>query len=293
MMKLSSMHPITSTVYFASVLLISMFVMHPLYQVMAFAGGFCYYAMLKYKRITCKEITLYVVLFLLISATNPLFSHNGITVLFYMNNNPVTLESLLYGTNLAIMLLGILIWFKCLSIVLTEDKMLCVFGRISPKIALLISITLRFIPLLSEQSKKVRNAQKAMGMYSSEAWIDKIRSTMRVYSSVIGWAIENAVYTGNSMKARGYGIGKRTSYNDFKFSARDCIFISVLVILNVAVYIGITIGKTEFSFYPEITVADFNMSFAVSVGAFCALSFLPFILELKEDIQWKFYRSRI
>ena len=43
------------------------------------------------------RIGFYVPLFLLVAVTNPLFSHNGVTPLFFLNGNPVTLEALLYG----------------------------------------------------------------------------------------------------------------------------------------------------------------------------------------------------
>lgn len=45
----------------------------------------------------CGGIAFYVSMFLLVAVTNPLFSHNGVTPLFYLNGNPVTLEAFVYG----------------------------------------------------------------------------------------------------------------------------------------------------------------------------------------------------
>ena len=94
------------------------------------------------------------------------------------------------------MLVAVLIWFRCFNLVITDDKWLYLTAKISPKISLLLSSALRFVPLLKEQSKKIKNAQKAMGLYSSESWFDKLKSVLRVYSALIGWSLEKAVDTG-------------------------------------------------------------------------------------------------
>ena len=53
--------------------------------------------MLVRKKAILSDMGFYLPLFLLVAVTNPLFSHNGVTPLFFMNGNPVTLEAVVYG----------------------------------------------------------------------------------------------------------------------------------------------------------------------------------------------------
>lgn len=79
------------------------------------------------------DMGFYLPLFLLVAVTNPLFSHNGVTPLFFMNGNPVTLEAVVYGVFISVMVVGVLFWCKCYNEIMTEDKFLYLFGRIIPK----------------------------------------------------------------------------------------------------------------------------------------------------------------
>lgn len=91
-------------------------------------------------------------MFLLVAVTNPLFSHNGVTPLFYLNGNPVTLEAFVYGAAIAVMVVGVMLWCRCYSAVMTSDKFLYLFGRAIPKLALVLSMALRFIPMFKRGS---------------------------------------------------------------------------------------------------------------------------------------------
>ena len=61
--------------------------------------------------------------FLISAAVNPLFNHQGITLILYLKNgNPLTLESILYGLAAGVMLVSVLNWFSCYQVVMTSDK---------------------------------------------------------------------------------------------------------------------------------------------------------------------------
>lgn len=117
------------------------------------------------------DMGFYLPLFLLVAVTNPLFSHNGVTPLFFMNGNPVTLEAVVYGVFISVMVVGVLFWCKCYNEIMTEDKFLYLFGRIIPKMSLVLSMALRFVPMFKRQMKNVSRAQKAMGLYSQKAML--------------------------------------------------------------------------------------------------------------------------
>lgn len=286
-------HPAVSALYFLSVLLVTMFTANPILLALTLLGGVAFCATMESKKTSFKNLAFYVPLFIMIALTNPLFSHNGVTPLFFMNGNPITLEAILYGIDIATMLIAVMYWFKCFNYIMTSDKLLYLLGKVSPKISLVVSSALRFIPLLKEQAKKIRQTQKAMGLYTSDSWLDKLRGTLRVYSSLITWSLENAVDTGSSMKGRGYGLKGRSHFALFHFTCADRILLAIIACLDGIVFYSLFVGKLNFAFYPRISILEFGIYTLPAMIAFGLLSFLPFILEVKENMQWTYYRSKI
>ncbi len=286
-------HPATLMIYFLSVLLVTMFVSNPILQTLAMLGGILFCLMLQRRSEIGGNIGFYVPMFLLIAVTNPLFSHNGVTPLFFLNGNPVTLEAFIYGIFIAVMVIGVMMWCKCYSEIMTSDKFLYLFGKVVPKLSLILSMALRFIPMFKRQMHKVNRAQKAMGLYSSKSFTDKVRSAARVFMAMISWALENSMETSASMKARGYGIKGRTSFSLFRFHIDDSVLLTVCIMLLGITVSGAAAGETVFYYYPRISEPNLTPYAAAVYISFGLLSFLPFIIEVKEAIVWKYYISKI
>ena len=189
--------------------------MHPVIIFASLAGGFLLYGAQKGWRKLISEMGFFLVLFVLMSLANPLFIHNGETVLFFMNDNPITLEAIIYGGVSSLMIVGVLLWCRCYGAILTTDKFLYLFGRLIPKLGLILSMAFRFIPLFRTQIRKINQAQKTMGMYASDSVTDKIGSGIRVFDSLVSWSMENSIDTADAMKARGYGLKGRTNLHSF------------------------------------------------------------------------------
>ena len=146
-------------------------------------------------RVLARNLLYYFFFFLLLAVTNPLFAHNGETILFFMNDNPITLEAFVYGAALAIMIVGVMFWCKNYNLIMTSDKFIYLFGKAIPRLSLVLSLALRFIPLFKEQIHKINQTQKVMGLYSTDSRMDRLMSGMRVFNSILSWAIENSLET--------------------------------------------------------------------------------------------------
>lgn len=286
-------HPLVIFVYLLSVIVISMFTVNPVILALSLLGGICFCTILQSRKSFFSNLAFYIPIFILIAVTNPLFSHNGVTPLFYLNGNPVTLEAVFYGIDIALMLTAVIYWCKCYSEIMTEDKFLYLFSRAIPKLSLVLSMSIRFIPLFKTQIKSISQSQKAMGLYTSKSLVDKLKSGIRVFSSLVTWSLENAVDTSHSMKARGYGLKGRTSFSLFRFRARDGILLAVSILLLAATVTGKLRGTLDFAFYPITTDISADISSVITYIAFGILSFLPFIIEVKENLKWKYYISKI
>lgn len=286
-------HPFVLLIYFLSVLLVAMFISNPVLQTEALAGGILFCTVIHRKRENIGNLGFYIPLFLMIAITNPLFSHNGVTPLFFINGNPVTLEAFVYGISIAVMLIGVILWCKCYSEIMTSDKFLYLFGKAIPKLSLVLSMALRFIPMFKRQMHRVNRAQKAMGLYSSKSFTDKIRSHMRVFMAMISWSLENSIETSASMKARGYGLKGRTNFSLFHFYSGDAILLATCVLMLGITVSGVAMNETVFYYYPRISGLDLSAYAIVVYTAFGILSFIPFITEVKEALVWKYYISKI
>lgn len=289
----SCLNPRVLTAYFLSVLLISMFIWNPVIQIISLLGGLLFLSTLTNVKEFISDIGFYIILFMLITVTNPLFSHNGETPLFFLNGKPITLESIVYGGEMAVMIISVIIWCKCLNRIMTTDKILYILGGAVPKLSLLLSMSLRFIPLFKKQTKKVSNAQKTMGLFSNISISDKAINASAVLSSMTDWSLENALETSNSMKSRGYGLKARTNYFLFKFTMKDMAVVSLTTILMITTLVFTGMGTLDFNFYPTISKINLTYKALTAYIAYGILAFFPFLFETEENIKWKYYISKI
>ena len=278
MQTIEELHPLAMTIYFLAVMGIVMFCTNPIMIVISLIGAVLYFLVRNGKGNANLHIS-FGILFVVLTLVNPLVSHNGVTVLFVMNDNPITLEALLYGLNSAVMITAILYWLRLFSMMMTSEKILCVFGAISPKIALILSMSLRFVPLFQKQAKKVSDAQKAIGYFQSDNIIDSIHQKIRVLDIVLTWALENGIITANSMEARGYSVAKRSHFSIHPIRKNDVLLMFVTVILS-----GVCIGamvckKMTFVFYPEIQATEPNLLATLAMIGYGILVLLPSIIQ--------------
>ena len=82
-------HPLVLLIYFLSVLIVAMFVSNPVLQTLALLGGVLFCFMLQSREEIIGNMGFYIPMFVIVAVTNPLFSHNGVTPLFFLNGNPV------------------------------------------------------------------------------------------------------------------------------------------------------------------------------------------------------------
>ena len=293
MPRLSDCHPLVSAFFFFSVLFFAMFSGNPVLTGISLIGGvlFCFRICPEVR--SFRAVAPYCCFVLLVTLVNPLVSHNGATPLLFLNGDPVTLESLLYGINLGVMLVSVFFWFRCLREIMTEDKLLDLFGRLSPKLALVLSTALRFLPRIRQKAQSIREAQKSLGLYAEDVWISRWRGTVRVFSATVTWILENAVETGTFMRARGYGLPGRTRFSLFQFRRRDAVLLAFLLLLDSGVLCAMIAGRLSYQFFPRIVLSKPDLLASAAILLFSVLCLLPVLLEGKEDLRWRFYRSRI
>lgn len=282
-----SYHPIIIFGYFSTVILLSVMLMHPLFLGISLMAAFCY-AVFQTKYKTFQYFGYSLPIIMLITLINPLFNHRGATILFYFLDNPITLESTIYGICTALMLVSVLLWFISYNVVMSSDKFLYLFGKLSPAMALILSMTLSLVPKLKHQIKVISNAQKTMGQDNSSGAVTvRAKHGLKIVSVLTSWALENSIETSDSMKARGYGLPNRTAFSIFRFHKRDavvgCFMLGCLTFLGWVSFEGFT----YFEFYPTFGWTALSPQFCAALICYGILCFLPIILELMELLRWK------
>ena len=292
MRSFSEYNPIAVAVYFLMTAGIVMFCMNPILLSLSLFGAVLFF-LVKNGTKYGKTHFAYACLFLAAALINPLVSHNGVTVLFVLNDLPITAEAVCYGFASAGMILAVLYWFRSFTQIMTSDKLLYLFGKLSPKLALVLSMVLRYAPLFGEQTKKINRTQTALGLYKEDNIIDRIKGGLRVFSVMVTWALENGIVTADSMTARGYGVGKRSHFSVFRFRKEDIFLLFTIFLAGGATFCAAGVGALDFTFYPSFNMAAVTPTAVMGYIGYGVLILIPTIMEAGEKLKWKYLESRI
>lgn len=161
------------------------------------------------------------------------------TVLFWI----ITKEALIFSAFMAIRLItlvmaSVLLTYTTTPVALTDG----IESLLSPlkfikfpvhEIALVMSIALRFIPILMDEADRIIMAQKARGAdFDSGNIFKKAKAMIPVLIPLLISAFRRAEELGDAMDSRCYSsASKRTKFKKLKFSYRDIVatIFSVLV----------------------------------------------------------------
>lgn len=107
------------------------------------------------------------------------------------------------------------------------------------EIALVMSIALRFIPILMNETDRIIMAQKARGaQFESGNLFKKLKAFMPVLIPLLTSSIRKAEELGDAMEARCYtGSKNRTKYKKLKLGYRDLIYTIITATMGACVII--------------------------------------------------------
>ena len=221
-------------------------------------------------------------LVLFVAAINPLFNTEGSHVLLRLFGRPYTLEALLYGAATGGILAIMFLWFGCYNLVLTSDKFISLFGSRIPALSLLLVMVLRMIPNLQRKAMQLLGARNSIGKGISpeDKLSEKLRGGMTAVSALTDWALEGGIVTADSMRASGYGSGKRSNFRLYRFTARDLLLLILCAALCAAVLL---LGNTSAVFVPELSVPAPGWGLL----AYAAFLLIPPALWLWEDLRFR------
>lgn len=283
-----TLHPAVSMCYFVCVIGLTLACPHMVTVLLSLVGGAMFNLALRGGKAFGRTMRFVLPMFLIVCIGNPLVNHRGVTMLFLLFNQWITLEAIVYGVVTACSLAAIILWFGCYQEVMTSDKFLYLFGKVAPATALLITSALRFIPQMQQNAAQIKES-RAMLQDNSPRLFQKLAHAIQNLSALLGISMENAVQTADSMKARGFGARRRTTFHLFRFDARDARTLALILTLCGICVVARCYGHGYMEYYPRITALTMGASSMTMFILFAALMLLPSILEAKEAAVWRSY----
>ena len=273
-----STHPVSALLFFITAVTVSTASTHPMVLAACFCCAISCDAALQGKKAR-RLLRVLAPLTVMIACFNGLYNHYGVTVLFRMRSgNNFTLEALLYGLVFAVKLSSAILWFDLMAEILPSEKIIFLFSRLSPRLALVISMTLRFLPLIRRQSAQINAAQQGLGAGAAGSILYRMKTAAHRLSILVSWTLERGIDTADSMRARGYGLRRRSFYNRFVFSPADAV-VAVLSLLSPIFYL--LCAKDFSSVYNPVVSVPFPTAFGwASFIIMLATLLLPVAAEL-------------
>ena len=226
------------------------------------------------------------------AAVNTAFNHEGATVLLYINGNPITLESVIYGAVSGTVLMTVIIWFACFSRIMTSEKIMFLFAKVSPSLSLLFSMILRFVPQVAAKARQINEAQRLS--YGTPAGLyGRIKRGLTVIYALLLRSFEDAADTADSMKCRGYGLPGRTAFSRFRFTLLDGAVLAVMLVLTAAAAAAAGTGAVRSAYFPLFSGIKTGPYAVITYTLYAALLNIPAALCVTEEIKWSYLKSRI
>ncbi len=184
---------------------------------------------------------------ILFTALINIFFTSGTDVIWKYKFITVTYTGLINSVNMALRLVFLVIGSSLLTyttspIMLTDgiEKLLKPFSKIglpSHEIAMMMTIALRFIPTLLEETQKIMTAQKSRGAdFESGNIIKRAKALVPVLIPLFINAFKRADELATAMECRCYRGGEgRTRLRVLKFSRLDFVSLSVMIVFTASV----------------------------------------------------------
>ena len=284
-------HPAVNLIYFAAVLAGTAAFQHPAFLTVSFLCAFAYSIKRNGRRALVFDLCLLPLIgvFALYYSS---YTHFGMTVLRQnMVGNNMTLESLVYGIVLGVAGAGACIWFSCVFSVFTTDKVVYLFGKVSPGLSLFLAILLRMIPRIKKEAERINMAQQGIGRGANQGNLrQRVRNSLRIFSILITWTADSLTAVSESMGSRGSSLRGRRAYSVYRFDNQDRMYVIGMFLCLTLTAMAVLLGQTDMAYDPRIRWTKANPLFCIGYAVLCLM---PLALELWTEYRFRKAREQI
>jgi energy-coupling factor transport system permease protein len=288
MKNFKRMHPLVSFTYYVGALSLMIILQQPIYLVAALLMIITINFVEDRLKGLSRWLLFMIITGILIVVLNPIFNERGRHTLFEIFQHRITLEATVYGIMNALVIIGVMALFVSYNEVMSPNKLLFLFSKLLPQFAVLLMLTLRFIPLMKRRLAEISAIQTSKGLSMVHGrWMDKAKTGILYVQVLLVYSLEEAIQTADSMKARGYGHGKRTSYEYFIFKKRDLFALLYLLVVFLLVLIGRLKGYGYLTIYPVMESALISPSEFFFLFLYLLFLSFPLVAGVGGYVRWR------
>lgn len=287
-MGFSACHPAINLIYFVCVLAATLYVPHPIYLSVGAlcAAIYC----IKLNRLRGAVFSLILIpAVALFAAWYSGYTHFGVTALGYnFIGNPMTLESMVYGLILGGSVAVTCIWLACVHAIFTADKVVYLFGRVSPRLSLFLAIMLRMVPRTKAQAKKLNLARQGIGRGVNQGNLfRRFINAICIFSMLVTWFIEAMTTLSESMQNRGSTLRGRTAFSIYRFDNRDRAFVIWIFAAMTLLLMGLLLQQGYAVYDPILRLNPITPMSWVFYGEYAVLCLTPFGLDVFTEFHFR------
>lgn len=287
-MRFDSYHPVINLIYFVIAIVCAVSFQHPVYLGISYLAAFVYSIKLNGVRSAVFNVCL-IPLIAVYAGYYSYYNHFGITNLkVNFIGNQITLEAIVTGVVRGVTIATVIMIFSCIFAVVSSDKIIYLFGRISPKLSLFLSILLRFIPRVKQRAIRIETSRKGIGKGCMQGNpLQRMFHMFGFISILITWTLEDFVESASSMKCRGYSLKGRTAFSIYRFDNRDRGFVIAIFWCMTFVVIAAVFNQTTIIYSPEIIWNRVTPVSFLFYAAYAAVLLLPLILQIAGERKFR------
>lgn len=287
-------HPAVNFIYFVAVIFGTVTFQHPIVLAISCfcAAAYCT------KRNGWKGLAFSISLLIFVAAYAlyyAAFHHFGVTNLgTIFTGNRITLESLVYGLVIGICVAGVMIWFSCVYSVFSSDKVVYLFGRVSPRLSLFLAITLRMVPRVKGEARKINRAQQGIGRGVTQGNVfRRMKNAIRIFSMLISWLIEALGTASDSMRSRGSLLRGRRAFSIYRFDNRDRAYVIGVFFCLTVTLMSLLLDQVYMQYDPRLVFPKITGMSYVFYAGYAALCLMPLGLEVWTEYRFKKARKKL
>lgn len=283
-MRFEQYHPLINLLYFSGIFYFAIAFSNPLYIAVTVTLSFIYSIQLIGKKAAAFNL-LCIGVPLIFSLFYASFNHFGITNLFInFAGNQITLESLLYGLSLGFRAYAVIIWATVINKIFTTDKVGYLFGRISPRLSLYFSISIRMASQIKKRFSVVITARSAVGKGNRQGLpFRRMANGISIISIVITATLDELMVKGKSMNNRGYCLKHKTVFSSYRFDNRDRSLVVIIFLLLTIIFMATAFEQTMMLFNPQIIFSSPTVSAFFFLSCYFCYAALPLVFHLKSE----------
>lgn len=264
-----SVHPYIVILYFTSLLCWIVLYQHPISSFVFFVSLLL--VSLCLKKLNKQTLIHGSILIILITISNPIFVREGIDILYQNDYITITKQALVYGVFVSFIIVCVLLLYQIMQVYLTSEHILYIFNKHFAVLGLLLMIVFRMLPKCKRKIKEIQDVQNTLHHKGKGLWY-MLRSLKDQFLVLFTWIFESSLILYESMKARGYQ-NKRTHFHVFYWQMTDTFYVGVILLLNIGVYMGY-LRYQNFYYYPKmatITLQGIDILIYLLLFVYCLL----------------------